>query len=136
MIRAFLSFLEARGPGEVLARELCDALGADGAVGRTTLFAEGIIRGAPFATTHPCDGLACAREVRERPRATNGARRFLAVCTRSPRECETLHVGEGDVAQDVIVLEAFVDVVRRALRNGVESPRERQVGRREYCCFP
>ena len=34
-----------------------------------------------------------------RPRAGDGSRRLLEVCTRSPRECETLDLGEAGVAE-------------------------------------
>src|SRR5271170_3346284 len=88
-MRAFLAFLESRGGGEVLARDLGAALAADGPVARAALVAEGVIRPCALATTHPC-------------------------------ECETLHLGEGDLAQDAIALDAFIAVVTRALQ--VEAP--------------
>lgn len=120
MIRAFLAFLETRGMGQVAAHELRETLAADGEAARAALVAEGVIRVAPLATTHACDGLGCAREVRERPRGTDGARRFLAVCTRSPRECETVHLAEDELSQDAIVPDAFSGMVRRALR--IDAP--------------
>jgi hypothetical protein len=120
VIRAFLSFLESHGAGEVAAGALRAALAEDGPEGRAALVAEGVLQAGSPATTYACEGLDCAREVRERPRAPGGPRRFFAVCTRSPRECETLDVAEAELAQDVIALEEFVAVVRRALR--IEAP--------------
>jgi hypothetical protein len=116
VIRAFLAFLESRGAGDVLASELGEAIAADGAEGRAALVAEGVIQSAPLATTMACDGLGCAREVREAARAREGGPRFLAVCTRSPRECETLRVHDTALAQQRVDLAALNDVLRRALR--------------------
>ena len=115
-MRAFLSLLETRGAGDVAAAELRDALAGDGEAARAALVAEGVVRQGALATTHPCDGIGCAREVRERTPAANGARRFLAVCTERPRACETLSLVEADVTQETIALDAFLAVVRRALR--------------------
>ncbi len=119
-MRAFLSLLETRGAGDVAASDLRDAIASDGEAARAALVAEGVLRAGALATTHPCDALHCAREVRERTPAANGSRRFLAVCAQRPRECETLNLSEADVARDVIALDAFLAVVRRALR--IDAP--------------
>ncbi len=120
-MRAFLSLLETRGAGDVAAGELRDALAGDGDAVRAALVAEGVLRPGALATTHPCDGIGCAREVRERTPAANGARRFLAVCTQRPRDCETLSLVEADLAQETIALDVFLTVVARALR--IDAPR-------------
>jgi hypothetical protein len=119
-MRAFLSLLETRGAGDVPTADLRDALAGDGEAVRAALVAEGVLRPGPLATTHPCEGVGCAREVRERTPAASGARRFLAVCAESPRACETLNLVEADVAQETIALDAFLAVVRRALR--IDAP--------------
>jgi hypothetical protein len=120
-LRAFLSLLEAHGGGEAPAGELARVLAKDGAHVRAALVAEGVLRAAPLASTVPCDGVGCALEVRERPRDAAGGRRFVAVCTRAPRECESVDVPEVDLAQERIATDAFVAAVRRAFR--VEPPR-------------
>ncbi len=121
-LRAFLRLLAARGGGEVRACEVAAALDADGAEVRSALRAHGILRGGPRATTVPCDGLGCAREVRELPSASeregDGVTRrlFFGVCTREPVECETVDLTELDIAQETISRDAFVAAVQRALR--------------------
>ncbi len=120
MIRAFLGFLETHGVGDVPAGELRAALAADGEDGRAALVGAGVLRAGPPATTYPCDGLDCAREVRARTDGRDGARRFLAVCTRTPRACETVHLAESELAQETIALGPFLEAVRSVLR--IERP--------------
>jgi hypothetical protein len=117
-LRGFLDLLATHGGGEIRAADLAEALAADGGEVRSALRAQGVVRSAPRASTVPCDGLGCAREVRER-RATRGdadRRRLLAVCTREPAECETIAVDERDVAQELVSRDAFVAAVQRALK--------------------
>jgi len=83
---------------------------------RSALRAEGIVRAGPHAETVPCDGLGCAREVRALPRGEDGRRRLFGVCTRDPAECEMVEVGEHEIEQQVVSLEAFVGALQRALK--------------------
>jgi len=115
-LRGFLQLLEAHGGGEVRVCDLARALATDGPEVRSALRAQGIVRDAARAESLPCDGLGCAREVRELPREEGGARRFFGVCTRDPSECETIEVGEWDLAQELVSREAFVAAVQHALR--------------------
>jgi hypothetical protein len=98
-----------------LPSELESALARDGREVRSALRAEGIVRDGPRAETVPCDGLGCAREVRELPRGEDGRRRLFGVCTRDPAECEIVEVGEHEVAQQIVSREAFVGAIQRAL---------------------
>jgi hypothetical protein len=120
-LRAFLRLYEARGGGEVPSRDFEAAIAEDGDGARAALRAEGIVRDAPRATTWPCDGIACARDVRELPSKGAGARRLLAVCSRDPAECEIEDVDARDLAQVTIVPDALVAMLRRVLR--IDAPR-------------
>jgi hypothetical protein len=126
-MRALLALVQSHGGGEIAAAEVDRALAKDGAGAGVVLAREGIVRGAPLATTHPCDAPSCAREVREAAETADGARRFLAVCTRSPRECETLRLREPDLAQRTIAIDALVGAVMREL--GVEGSLGREAKR-------
>jgi hypothetical protein len=118
-MRAVLALVQTYGVIELSVAEVERALTKDGAEVRAALAAERIVRRAPLATTHPCDELLCAREVREVAPSADGARRFLGVCMLSPRVCETMHLREDQLAQRVIAVDALVDVVRREL--GIEG---------------
>ncbi|HEY2512532.1 MAG TPA: hypothetical protein VGI39_16810 [Polyangiaceae bacterium] len=113
---AFLELLAAHGGGEIRACTLAEALASDGADVRSALRAHGILRAEMRAQTVPCDGLGCAREVRELPGSAGEKRRFFGVCTREPAECETAEVSELDLAQEFVSREAFVAAVQCALR--------------------
>ena len=118
--------MEDLGGGELLARDLDLALARDGEEAKTALEAEGILRAAPLARTWPCDGVGCAKRVTElrlpgKEKATSKKRRFLAVCSRDPAECELEEVAEGELAQRTIVLAAVLSAVCRAL--GIEPSR-------------
>jgi hypothetical protein len=122
-LRGLLDLLAARGGGEIRACELDLALASDGPEVRSALRAQGIVRDAAPSTTVPCDGLGCAREVRELrggTRATGGSEgrkhRLFGVCTRTPAECETIELDARDVAQEILSREAFVAAVEHALR--------------------
>jgi hypothetical protein len=115
-LRGFLSFLAAHGGGEARVCDLDRALAADGREVRSALRAQGIVRDALRATTVPCEGLGCAREVRELPRADGEPRRLFGICTRDPVECETVDISDLDVAQEHVCRDAFVAAVERALR--------------------
>jgi hypothetical protein len=118
-LRGFLGLLATHGGGEMRALDLEAALADDGPEVRSALRAQGVVRGAGRALTVPCDGLGCAREVRELRRESPSAgneRRFFGVCTRDPEECETVEVHERDLAQALVSREAFVAAVQRALK--------------------
>jgi hypothetical protein len=112
----FLALLEAHGGGEIRVCELGAALAADGGEVRSALRAQGVVRDGPRAETVPCDGIGCARDVRELRRGAGRPAHWLGVCARHPAECETIEVGEADLAQEIVSREAFVAAVQRALR--------------------
>jgi hypothetical protein len=115
-LHGFLDLLASHGGGEIRCWELESALARDGREVRSALRAEGIVRDGPRANTVPCDGLGCAREVRELPRGEDGRRRLFGVCTRDPAACEDVEVAEHEVAQHVVSREAFALALQRALR--------------------
>jgi hypothetical protein len=117
-LRGFLGLLAAHGGGEMRACDLEAALADDGREARSALRAQGVVRDAARALTVPCDGLGCAREVRELPRASDGTgeRRFFGVCTREPEACELIEVHERELAQVLVSREALVAAVQRALK--------------------
>jgi hypothetical protein len=115
-LHGILELLASHGGGEIRSWELESALARDGREVRSALRTEGIVRDGARAETVPCDGLGCAREVRELPRGEDGRRRLFGVCTRDPAECEMVEVGEHEVAQQIVSHEAFVGALQRALK--------------------
>jgi hypothetical protein len=77
-LRGILELLASHGSGEIRSAELEAALDRDGREVRSALRSEGIVREGPRAETVPCDGIGCAREVRELPRDDDGRRRVYA----------------------------------------------------------
>jgi hypothetical protein len=115
-LRGLLDLLARHGGGAIRACDLDATLAGDGREVRSALRAEGIVRDGPRAETVPCDGIGCAREVRELAQREGAPRRLFGVCTRDPAECELVEVAERDVAQEVLSRDAFVGALQRVLK--------------------
>jgi hypothetical protein len=115
---AFLALVERHGAFTVGREKLDRELGGRdrSAAILAALAKERVVREAPAATTLPCPELHvdCARDVRTVSAGKKGLH-AVAVCGRSPRECETTEPAPHELEEIAISLHELAALARRLL---------------------